>query len=217
MKKIITILLTLLISVMALSQDKNSIIKLTDGNKYRVKIILLDLDRITYETENDIMRSTKIEEVEFVETENDGFVFYQYDKEEHDIYNETLKSISENEPMELIKQEGKVFIPISAKDYKTVLGRFFIKDKISESNLWQVVDTEYEAEFILEYYFEEKGRDKNYFVLKTRDGAEFYRSKNILTSSSYIPMNEAKKSVEKLYKKVDLFKPRRKASRQIDK
>ena len=63
MKKIITILLTLLISVMALSQDKNSIIKLTDGNKYRVKIILLDLDRITYETENDIMRSTKIEEV----------------------------------------------------------------------------------------------------------------------------------------------------------
>ena len=205
MKKIITILLTLLISVMALSQDKNSIIKLTDGNKYRVKIILLDLDRITYETENDIMRSTKIEEVEFVETENDGFVFYQYDKEEHDIYNETLKSISENEPMELIKQGGKVFIPISAKDYKTVLGRFFIKDKISESNLWQVVDTEYEAEFILEYYFEEKGRDKNYFVLKTRDGAEFYRSKNILTSSSYIPMNEAKKSVEKLYKKVDLF------------
>ena len=205
MKKIITILLTLLISVMALSQDKNSIIKLTDGNKYRVKIILLDLDRITYETENDIMRSTKIEEVEFVETENDGFVFYQYDKEEHDIYNETLKSISENEPMELIKQGGKVFIPISAKDYKTVLGRFFIKEKISESNLWQVVDTEYEAEFILEYYFEEKGRDKNYFVLKTRDGAEFYRSKNILTSSSYIPMNEAKKSVEKLYKKVDLF------------
>ncbi len=52
-----------------------------------------------------------------------------------------------------MKKGGKVYIPIASDNYKNVLGRFNMREQLTNNyELWEVVDIEEEVEFILEFF-----------------------------------------------------------------
>jgi hypothetical protein len=181
---------------------QNDFLKLSDGQSLRVEITQFTDSEVSYRAGKGLVVTLTVDKISFVETEQNGIFYYTYDVKAHDINSPELQQRAADNPESLMKKGGKVYIPISSTNYKNVLGRFNMREELKNNyDLWEVVDTEYEAEFILDYFFEEDGKDRCFFRLKTREGNVFYSSREISSEGSVRPSNESKMSVHKLCEK----------------
>lgn len=70
-----------------------------------------------------------------------------------------------------VYQHGnKVYIPYSDKDVAQKAGAMKLRDLITRDQLWNVVEDEKDAQFILDFYYSEKGRDHGIVNIKDKNG-----------------------------------------------
>ncbi|HPL85459.1 MAG TPA: hypothetical protein PLH69_08580, partial [Bacteroidales bacterium] len=120
-----------------------------------------------------------VNEVEFLEYDG-KVVYYNYRKNDHDIYDEYLQRISRRDPEKLLEKGAKVFVPLIYGESRwEIMGCINTRKMLEEdhSDFWKLVDTEYEAEIIL-YYVVKYDDDEiyHYYVIETRDGETIYKS-----------------------------------------
>lgn len=100
-----------------------------------------------------------------------------------------------------IAKGKKVYIPFSYNKSQLRWGGKKMRELLMADNYWEIVGCEDEADFILEYIFDDNGADHAYLLLSDRNG------KNILYTSSvgareFSPIWAGEESAEKLYKKL---------------
>lgn len=70
-----------------------------------------------------------------------------------------------------VYQHGnKVYIPYSDKDVAQKAGAMKLRDLITRDQLWNVVEDEKDAQFILDFCYSEKGRDHGIVNIKDKNG-----------------------------------------------
>jgi hypothetical protein len=137
--------------------------------------------------------------IDFIEYGGQRIVYYKYKPAEHDINTPELQKLSKEDPLSLIKQGSKVFIPITSTSIeRNYLGNIFMREFLPDYSLWEVVPSEQEAQFILNYFYDENGRDKIYFTLKTRDNKVFYSSGIFPAQATWTRAAEARDCVKYL-------------------
>lgn len=194
MKKVISSISLILLSVGLFAQF--DFIKLEGEKPFRTKIKRVTDSIVFYQEGSGPEFTAKLKSVDFIEIGGQKVVYYNYKPADHDIYTEELKKRSLENPLGLMKQGGKVFIPITSTDKRNVVGNALVRELLPDYNLWQVVNSEPEAEFILNFIYNDKGKDKVYFNLKTRDNKVFYTSTVIRAKTNYFSRNrEANDSV----------------------
>lgn len=77
----------------------------------------------------------------------------------------------------LLKEGNKVYIPLnSSKEYEKA-GAASLKEIVMSDSFWIVVNSKYEAHFILEYIVDTDGRDNAYYKIMSRNGNQEFSSK----------------------------------------
>lgn len=140
-------------------------------------------------------------DLDYIEFEQQGFKFFNYNPKEHDINNDTLRLISKSNPELLLRKGSKVFIPISSNTLDNVLGRIEMREAIKNYNIWTVVPTPFEAEFILNYFYDDRGSDKVYLTITSREGQLIISSPKYRAETTLSPWKQAQESVSKLLRK----------------
>ena len=77
----------------------------------------------------------------------------------------------------LLSEGNKVFIPQNSPNDYEKAGAASLKDIIKEKSFWIVVDSEYEAHFIIEYIVDTSGSDNAYYKILSRDRSIEFNSK----------------------------------------
>ncbi|MDR2410074.1 MAG: hypothetical protein LBE13_18465 [Bacteroidales bacterium] len=138
------------------------------------------------------------ETAEFLLPDLPYFSFIDNSKE-YDINTPELQQLAKESPFEIIKKERNVFVPTSSENITERAGRLRIKQILSQKGYWNVVETPYEAHFIFEFFIDEKGIDRAYFVIKSRNGDMLYTSKRIRRISGSNKRSEGYKTAEALF------------------
>jgi hypothetical protein len=171
-------------------------IKLVGDKPFKTRIKRVTDSIIIYQEGTGPEFTANLKALDFIEIGGQKVVYYNYKPADHDIYTPELKRISDEKPLDLMKKDGKVFIPITTTDKRNAVGNAVIREILPSYNLWEVVNTEPEAEFILTFIYDDSGKDKVYFILKTRDNQIFYKSRVIHAKVNFFSRNkEANDSV----------------------
>jgi DNA polymerase III sliding clamp (beta) subunit (PCNA family) len=199
MKKIISVLiLSLILTRLSYSQD---IIKLVTGETIMEKVKEIRENEIVYKIDGSApLMTIDKSKVAFIELEADKMYFYNYDIKKHDINTPELQQLAMNNSSEIVKQEMNVFVPISSKSVQERAARLKSKQILVRDGYWNVVETPHEAHFIFEFFIDDKGVDRAYFVMKSRDGDILYTSKKIIISHGDNQIEEGLKTAETFFK-----------------
>jgi hypothetical protein len=200
MKKVFSSISLMLLSVGLFAQF--DFIKLVGEKPFRTKIKRVTDSIVIYQEGSGPELTANLKSLDFIEIGGQKVVYFNYKPADHDIYTEELKKRSVDNPLDLMKQGGKVFIPITSLDKRNVVGNALIRELLPGYNLWEVENSEPEAEFILNFIYNDAGKDKVYFNLKTRDNKVFYTSTVIHAKTNFFSRNrEANDSVIALLEK----------------
>ena len=74
-----------------------------------------------------------------------------------------------------------------------------LKMLLVNDSLWNIVDTEEQAHFIMRYVFDDRGSDKAYIEVEDRMGKKVYMSPKV-SARDFVPWHAGEESAEKLYK-----------------
>jgi len=154
MKKKLRSGLILLFSMLTLNAfGQYDFIQTVDGNQYWLDIETEDFDEIAVPDGRRTRRIPK-SDIVLIEYMEDGLKILQKDK---------LKKV---EPVafsdnveEFVKQGKRVYIPLASFIIQQRYGARKLRDLLMEDGYWKVVGCEEEADFILEYVFDDKGKD----------------------------------------------------------
>lgn len=97
-------------------------------------------------------------------------------------------------------QGKKVHIPLTSDKIAQRWGSRFLLKAIMEDNYWIVVGCAAEADFILEYVYDEKGSDHAYLRLSDGNKKTVLKTGSV-SASDWVPAHAGEESSEKLYKK----------------
>ncbi len=183
--------------IVCVASGQNSFVKLTDGRCLRVKVIKCSKEGLVYRSGETEM-SISADELEFAELETEGLIYFHYDSTQYQANLSKLRSIAQENPFILLEKGRKVYIPISSSRYKETLGRFDLREAIMNKNIWEVVYTPYEADFILLYYWNKDNDNCCQLEFKDRDGNLIYESVKILSNKSFRPVVESRNNIAML-------------------
>ena len=93
----------------------------------------------------------------------------------------------------------RVYIPLSSGIMQQRWGAKKIIELVSETDYWKVVGCEDEADFIMEYVFDDSGKDHAFLLFSDRLGNKVLSS-FIVGASDFVPVHAGEESAEKLYK-----------------
>jgi hypothetical protein len=198
MKKLLFSLGLTVISINLFAQI--DFIKFIGEKPFRTKIKKVTDSSVIYQTGRGPEFTSLIKSIDFIEYGGQRVIYYNYLPADHDIYTPELQKISKERPLELMKKGGKVFIPITIKTEGNMLGNIFMRELLPDYNYWEIVNSEQEAEFILNFIYDDSGRDKVYFTLKTRDNNIFYKSTVVKAETTFSRSSQASGSVVSLLK-----------------
>lgn len=94
----------------------------------------------------------------------------------------------------------KVYIPIASERVEQRWGARRLSELLLIDKHWQVVGSAEQADFLLEYVFDNKGRDKAYLRLKDRMGKQILQSRTT-GAHDWVPKDAGTESANKLYDK----------------
>ncbi|HPW79163.1 MAG: hypothetical protein BWX62_01087 [Bacteroidetes bacterium ADurb.Bin037] len=144
-----------------------------------VTVINVTSSAIEYENSYGVKKSIPVNEVDFLEYEG-KVVYYQYNKNIHDVYDEQLKRISRRDPEKLLEKGARVYVPLMYGESRwNIMGCINTRKMLVEDHddFWKLVETEYEAEIILFYVIKyDDDEMRHYYVIETRDGETIYKS-----------------------------------------
>ncbi|MBO4588566.1 MAG: hypothetical protein J5711_06700 [Bacteroidales bacterium] len=99
---------------------------------------------------------------------------------------------------EFLAAGRKVYIPIASPTVVQRSGSFWLCSKILDDGFWIVVGCAEEADFILEYVYDDKGKDHAYLVFYDRNQNVVLKTKSV-SASDWVPTHAGQESAEKLY------------------
>jgi len=195
MKKKLRSGLILLFSMLTLNAfGQYDFIQTVDGNQYWLDIETEDFDEIAVPDGRRTRRIPK-SDIVLIEYMEDGLKILQKDK---------LKKV---EPVafsdnveEFVKQGKRVYIPLASFIIQQRYGARKLRDLLMEDGYWKVVGCEEEADFILEYVFDDKGKDHASLLFSDRFGYKFMFSKSV-DADWFVPTRTGEESAEELYEK----------------
>src|SRR5574344_387808 len=118
------------------------------------------------------------------------------------IYNEKYIN-SNNSPKDresLFEKGSSVYVPFSSTKVVKRSGGLKLRELLKEDGFWNLVDCEMEADFIIEYLYLEKGRDKARIIIKDRTGNIIYESPKV-SAKDFVPSHAGRESATKLYRR----------------
>jgi hypothetical protein len=102
--------------------------------------------------------------------------------------------------LEAFLAKGKrIYIPLASSITQQRWGARKLRELFDESDYWQLVGCEDEADFILEYIFDDEGKDKAYILVSDRMGKNVLYTSHIF-ASDWVPAHAGIESAEKLFK-----------------
>lgn len=167
-------------------------IRAKNGKAYYADIKEITPDQVIFEV-NDRKITLNKEDIVLIEHYEEGLEIFAEDY---------IKTIDESEIDEntAYKRGNSIYVPISNSRIVKRVGAWNLRKMLHEEGYWIMADTPESAHCILEYIFDDKGKDKAYFEIKTRSGKLLYRSKPV-SASSFSPVWAGEESAEDLFKK----------------
>lgn len=188
MKRLFIIITLCLLCQVIFGQD---LLKLTNGKSLFVEIQSVNNDEVVYQKDNRTV-TLSIDEVALIEYLEGGVEYY---------HKESLQTINiENIEAPVYQKGNKVYIPFSSDKVAHRCGALKLRELVSKSDLWQVVDCEEEAHFIMEFVYSERGKDHGYINIKDREGNLIYQTPKV-RNSDFVPSHKGEEIAERLFKK----------------
>ena len=167
------------------------LIKLTNGKSFFAEIRSNNGETGVYEKSNRIVTQS-IDEIALIEYLEGGIEYHHL---------ESLRIINPDSiETPASKRGNKVYIPFSSDKVAHRCGALKLRELVSEGGLWQVVDCEEEAHFIMEFIYSESGKDHGYINIKDRQGNVIYQTSKV-RNSDFVPSHKGEEIAERLYKK----------------
>ncbi len=145
---------------------------------------------IELENENRVIKLFKNKLV-LIEHEENGLEVYKPE------YCHKVNPDSATQPF--FDKANGIYIPISSSKIAQRSGSGTLKMFLVNDTLWNIVDTEEQAHYIMRYVFDERGSDKAYINVSDREGNTVYVSPKI-SARDPVPWHAGEESAEKLYK-----------------
>ena len=95
----------------------------------------------------------------------------------------------------------RVYIPLASNSTQQRWGARRLQELITENGYWQIVGCEEEADFIMEYIFDDKGKDHAYIIISDRFGRAILKTESV-GATDWVPAHAGRESAEKLLKKL---------------
>lgn len=131
----------------------------------------------------------------------DKLVLIEHEENGVEIYKpERLDSINQNTAVKpFYSKKNRIYIPISSTKIAQRSGSGTLKMLLVNDSLWNIVDTEEQAHYIMRYVFDDRGADKAYVEVEDRMGKKVYTSPKV-SARDFVPWHAGEESAEKLYK-----------------
>ena len=167
-------------------------IKTVDGQGFFAKIVSDEENKIIYESNKTKFTILK-KEIVLIEYSERGLIIYN---------KEFIQEIDiPRDSNALLYAKGNcVYIPFSSNRVVQRAGSKQLRQLLAEDGFWKIVDCEQEAHCIIEYVFDDKGKDKAYLRIKDREGAILYISPKV-GATDWIPTHAGQESAIKLFEK----------------
>lgn len=194
-KKILSAIILTMVSVSVYSQG---FMRTVDGKNYWTETKISDFKILEDLSVSDGRRVFRIQksDILLVEFMEDGLVILQPDK---------VKKVPpvafEDDFNSLMAKGKKVYVPLASSIVAQRSGAKRLREMLEELNFWEVVGCEEEADFILEYVYDDKGSDHAYLLFSDREGNGILIS-HAVSASDWIPSHAGQESAEKLFKRL---------------
>lgn len=194
MKKVfVTIMFSMLSSLMY----SQTFIRTIDGKNYwseKSLNALIGEDEIPVNKGRNIIRIQK-SNILLMEDLEAGLKIIQPDKINK------VKPLAFDGNLEAFLAKGKrIYIPLASSITQQRWGARKLRELFDESDYWQLVGCEDEADFILDYVFNDQGKDHAVIVITDRVGKGVI-STSQLYANDWVPAHAGIESAEKLYKR----------------
>ena len=145
---------------------------------------------VELENEDRIIEILK-ENIILIEHEENGVEIFK---------SEYIDSVNPNTAVSpFFSKKNNIYIPMSSTKIAQRSGSGTLKMLLVNDSLWNIVDTEEQAHFIMRYVFDDRGSDKAYIEVKDRMGKKVYMSPKV-SARDFVPWHAGEESAEKLYK-----------------
>ncbi len=193
-------ILTAFIFCISLFGYTQNFVKLTNGNSVWIDDVSDNGETVTFKPKDGFGYSVNKKDIAYIEYLEGGLHYINTDNI-IDLNTTELQKTAKEDPNKLIQKGNSVYIPFSSTKVVTRSGGIRLRKMVQELGYWNVVGCDKEAHFILEFVYDERGKDKAYIILKTRDNIIFYKSKKV-SAKDFIPSHAGQESAEKLFRKL---------------
>ena len=194
MKKKIKSGLILLFSMLSITVFGQDFIQTVDGKQYWADIDNEDFDEIPVADGRGTKRISK-SDIVLIEYMEAGLKILQKDKIKH------VEPVAyDGNLSDFIKQGKKIYIPMASFTVQQRYGAKKLRELLMEDGYWTIVGCEDEADFILEYVFDDRGKDHAYLLFSDRFHKEIMYSHSV-SADWFVPTRTAEESAEELYEK----------------
>jgi len=184
MKRTALILLAFLPTILS----AQSFIKQTDGKYFEGEIKSQNDSAVVIKGKDMGDFSINKRDIAFIEFQESGLLYFN------------KSGIKEIKGSGETVRGSSAFVPISSDNIAERYGKRKMKELLKKEGFWKVADCDLEADFIINYVFDDKGRDHAYFEIKARDGSLIFRSSSV-GARDFVPGDAGEESAQKLYKK----------------
>lgn len=197
MKRTIATIVFSLAVLMVQAQDFD-FVRTVDGKNYWANVRIEKFDDVEDISVQDGRRMLRIpvSDVLLIEYLGSGLKILQPDK---------IKKVPpvpfDRDLESFLKRGKKVYIPLASNINQQRWGSKKLRELLMEDNYWEIVGCEDEADFILEYVFDDKGADHAYLMVSDRNGKHVLSTSNV-GARDFSPVWAGEESGEKLHKKV---------------
>ena len=194
MKRVIILLLFVLVSCSAYSF---SYFLTIDGKRYfgNIKEETDTYYMVELEKEDRVVKLNK-DALVLIEHEENGLELFKPE------YCHNVDPSSASTPF--YDRNNCIYIPISSSRIAQRSGSGTLKMLLVEDSLWNIVDTEEQAHYIMHYVFDDRGADKAYIEVEDRNGNRVYVSPKV-SARDFVPWHAGEESAEKLYRLLKKF------------
>ena len=145
---------------------------------------------VELENENRVIKLIK-DKLVLIEHEEDGLEVYKP---------EYCYEVDPNSALQPFwEKANRIYIPISSSKIAQRSGSGTLKMLLVKDTLWNIVDTEEQAHYIMRYVFDDRGSDKAYIEVTDREKKLVYVSSKV-SARDFVPWHAGEESAEKLYK-----------------
>ena len=194
--KNIKIFLTVALMMVAMSSYSQGVIFTVDGKMFWVNEKIdnfANLEDVSVEDGRRIIR-IPISDIVSIEYMEQGLKILQPYKLKK------VEPVAFDNNIDAFLASGKrVYIPLSSGIIQQRWGAKKLIELVNETDYWKIVGCEDEADFIMEYVFDDKGKDHAYLLFSDRLGKKILSSFSV-GATDFVPVHAGEESAEKLFK-----------------